>query len=83
MRFFFIGLSIFLFTGCSTTYSAGKIIYTGAKTAYIELELDNPNIERIDNILVIYDEVRRSVVGEVKIQKKTHAVSLLETMEIK
>jgi predicted small secreted protein len=63
-----------LLSGCSTAYGTGRVIYKGAKTAYIELEIENENIERIDNILVIYDEVRSSVVGEVERQKKQKSV---------
>jgi len=77
MKILMIGLIMALaFSGCSTTYGAGKVIYKGAKTAYIELELENENIERIDNVLVVYDEVRTSVVGEVQRQKKQKRVSV-------
>ena len=69
-------IMLLAFSGCSTTYGAGKVVYTGAKTAYIELELENDNLERIDNVLVIYDEVRTSVVGEVERQKKQKRVSV-------
>jgi CTP:molybdopterin cytidylyltransferase MocA len=65
-----------LFGGCSTAYGTGKVVYKGARTAYIELEIENENIERIDNILVIYDEVRTSVVGEVERQKKQKSVDV-------
>jgi predicted small secreted protein len=61
MKKLIIGCIIALsFSACSTTYGAGKVIYKGAKTAYIELEFENENVERIDNVLVVYDEVRTS-----------------------
>lgn len=65
-----IVLSVLVFGGCSTAYGVGKVVHKGAKTVYIELELENENLERIDNILVIYDEVRSSVLNEVQKQKK-------------
>jgi len=51
-------------------------VYKGARTAYIELELENENLEKIDNILVIYDKVRGSVDEEVQKQKKQVASTL-------
>jgi predicted small secreted protein len=61
MKKLIIGCIIALsFSACSTTYGAGKVIYKGAKTAYIELEFENENVESIDNVLVVYDEVRTS-----------------------
>lgn len=65
-----------LFSGCSTAYGTGKVVYKGAKTAYIELELENENLEKIDNILVIYDKVRGSADEEVQRQKKQVASTL-------
>lgn len=70
-----IAIALFM-SGCVTTYGTGKVVYTGAKTAYIALEIENENVERIDNLLVIYDEVRTSVVGEVERQKKQKRVSV-------
>jgi len=69
-------MAMIVMSGCSTTYGTGKVIYTGAKAAYISLEIENENVERIDNVLVIYDEVRTSVVGEVERQKKQKRVSV-------
>jgi len=77
MKFLMMSLIMVLaFSGCSTTYGKAKVVYTGAKTAYIALELENENIERIDNVLVIYDEVRTSVVKEVERRKKQKRVSV-------
>jgi|AMQJ01.1.fsa_nt_gi predicted small secreted protein len=72
----FLALALLLFSGCSTAYGTGKVVYKGARTAYIELELENENLEKIDNILVIYDKVRGSVDEEVQKQKKQVASTL-------
>jgi predicted small secreted protein len=70
---------VLLLSGCSTAYGTGKVIYKGAKTAYIELDLEDENLERIDNIFVVYDKVRTSVVEEV--QRKKQVASILKVQE--
>lgn len=67
---------VLAFSGCSTAYGTGKVVYMGGKTAYIALEIENENVEKIDNVLVIYDEVRTSVTGEIERQKKQKLVSV-------
>ena len=51
-------------SGCVTDkpYAVGKVIYTGARTAYIELPLPaNATLENMDTVLVQYDKVRTGV----------------------
>jgi len=65
-------IMVFSFSGCVTDkpYAVGKVIYTGARTAYIELPLPaNGTLENVDTVLVQYDEVRtgvREVLNESK-----------------
>ena len=65
MRVYLIGLMIvFSLAGCVTDkpYAVGKVIYKGARTAYIELPLPaNGTLENVDTVLVQYDKVRTGV----------------------
>jgi len=61
------------FSGCATTYGTGKVLYTGAKKVYIELEIENDKLESIDSVLVIYDKVRTTTINEVNRRKKLDA----------
>ena len=73
MRVYLIGLIMVLaLAGCVTDkpYAVGKVIYTGARTAYIELPLPaNGTLENVDTVLVQYDKVRTGV-REVTDKKK-------------
>lgn len=73
MRVYLIGLIMVLaLAGCVTDkpYAVGKVIYTGARTAYIELPLPaNGTLENVDTVLVQYDKVRTGV-REVTNKKK-------------
>jgi sensor domain CHASE-containing protein len=69
-----------MFSGCVTDkpYAVGKVIYTGAKTVYIELPMpENKTLEDMDMILVKYDKARSSV-KEVLSKKKEEDVSTLQ-----
>ena len=65
MRVLILGLiMVFSFTGCITDkpYAVGKVIYKGARAAYIELPLPaNGTLENIDTVLVQYDKIRTGV----------------------
>jgi hypothetical protein len=73
MKFLILSLiMVFSFSGCVTDkpYAVGKVIYTGARTAYIELPLPaNGTLENVDTVLVQYDKVRTGV-REVTDKKK-------------
>jgi len=78
MRVYLMGLIMVLaLAGCVTDkpYAVGKVIYKGARTAYIELPLPkNGTLENVDTVLVQYDKVRTGV-REVLDKKKAEGVS--------
>jgi len=62
--------------GCADkVYGTGKVIYTGARTAYIELPIpENQTLENIDTVLVEYDKVRTGV-KQVLSEKKNEGAN--------
>jgi hypothetical protein len=56
------------FSGCVSdkVYKTGKIIYKGAKTAYIELDIESDKLKSIDSVVVSYDEARETIRGKKK-----------------
>ena len=70
------------FNGCfaEKAYGTGKVIYVGARTAYIELDLHNKQLEDIDAVLVKLDKVHSAVKEEVK-KKHQEDVSSLQSEE--
>ena len=67
-KFFLIIAAAFLLNGClaEKIYKTGKVVYVGAKRAYIELDLHNETLENIDEIVVKIDKVKTSVEKELK-----------------
>jgi len=66
-------IMVFSFSGCVTDkpYAVGKIVYTGARTAYIEFELPaDAKLQTMDKVLVTYDKVRTAVKDEIVQQNK-------------
>ncbi len=64
-------------TGCGISekvYTPGKIIYKGARVAYVELDIDNENLEKIDKVVVSYDKVRTEITEAIKDSKKKQGV---------
>jgi len=71
---------VFSFSGCADkAYSTGKVIYVGARTAYIELDIDNPQLEAMDKVIVTYDKSRTAMVDEIERQKSKKKVSVNST----
>jgi len=58
----------FLLNGClaEKIYKTGKVVYVGAKRAYIELDLHNETLENIDEIVVKVDKIKSSIEEELK-----------------
>jgi len=74
MRVYLVGLiMVFALVGCVTDkpYAVGKVVYTGARTAYIEFELPaDAKLQTMDKVLVTYDKVRTAVKDEIVQQNK-------------
>jgi len=62
-------LSLFL-VGCtsagSSVYNKGKVIYVGAKTAYVELDIKSEKLEVLDEVVVTFDKARTAVIESKK-----------------
>jgi len=70
-------IMVFSFSGCAEkVYGTGKVIYVGARTAYIELDIDNPQLEAMDKVIVTYDKSRTAMVDEIERQKSKKKVSV-------
>ncbi len=86
MRVLILGLiTIFSFSGCVTDkpYAVGKVIYTGARTAYIELPLpENGILKNVDTVLVQYDKVRTGVREVLDESKKKEGASTSQSEDI-
>jgi len=65
-------LMMIAMSGCFSekVYGTGKVLYVGAKTAYIELDVEDAKLEALDKVVVTYDKVRTAVKQETS-QKKT------------
>ena len=58
----------FLLSGClaEKIYRTGKVVYVGAKRAYIELDLHNETLENIDEIVVKVDRIKSNIDKKLK-----------------
>ena len=69
-------MMMFALVGCVTDkpYAVGKVVYTGARTAYIELPIpENGTLKNVDTVLVQYDKVRTGVRSVIDSKKKEDA----------
>ncbi len=57
--------------GCLSdkAYQSGKVVYTGAKSVYTELDNKSNKLKNLDKVIVTYDVVRTAVKEKI-IKKK-------------
>lgn len=76
-------LVLFL-AGCGVSekvYTTGKVIYRGARVAYIELPVQSDSLEKVDKVVVTYDKVRTEVKTAIAETKKKQVANTLSVQE--
>jgi len=73
---------VFLLSGCfaDKAYGTGKVLYVGARTAYIELDIDNAQLEALDEVVVTYDKSRSAMKDEIERQNSKKKVTVNSTV---